>query len=206
LYAGNGGAQERVESRWDGKSRRHLARQMQFRDFHICAKKCGEKMCPWGSAESDTGHQIKLHRRYAFVIIYTIQFRDKKCKKISPRFSCVQERKCWSLSLYLTEHYVMKTCGGRGCIDRRFLDLGNSWRRVVSFTPLPLYSRGKSSRYPLDRRLSGPRAGMDDVEKRKFLTLPGHELRPLGRPACSQSLYWLLYIYIYIIKIQIFLN
>jgi hypothetical protein len=29
-----------------------------------------------------------------------------------------------------------------------------------------------------------PRAGLD-VEKRKFLTLPGLELRPLGRPACS---------------------
>jgi hypothetical protein len=28
----------------------------------------------------------------------------------------------------------------------------------------------------------GPRAGLDDVEKRKFLTLPGLELRPLGRP------------------------
>jgi hypothetical protein len=29
-----------------------------------------------------------------------------------------------------------------------------------------------------------PRAGQDDV-KRKFLTLPGLELRPLGRPARS---------------------
>jgi hypothetical protein len=28
-----------------------------------------------------------------------------------------------------------------------------------------------------------PRAGLDDVEKRKFLTLSGLELRPLGRPA-----------------------
>jgi hypothetical protein len=34
----------------------------------------------------------------------------------------------------------------------------------------------------------GPRAGLDDVEKRKFLTLQGLELRPLGRPARSQSL------------------
>jgi hypothetical protein len=38
-----------------------------------------------------------------------------------------------------------------------------------------------------------PRAGPDDVEKRKFLTLPGLELRPLGRPARSQSLYRLRY-------------
>jgi hypothetical protein len=33
----------------------------------------------------------------------------------------------------------------------------------------------------------GPRAGLGDVEKRKFMTLPGLELRPLGRPARSQS-------------------
>jgi hypothetical protein len=39
-----------------------------------------------------------------------------------------------------------------------------------------------------------PRAGLDDVEKRKFLTLPGLELRPLGRPARSQLLYLLRYL------------
>jgi hypothetical protein len=33
-----------------------------------------------------------------------------------------------------------------------------------------------------------PRAGLEDVEKRKFLARPGLELRPLGRPARSQSL------------------
>jgi hypothetical protein len=38
-----------------------------------------------------------------------------------------------------------------------------------------------------------PRAGLDDVEKRKLLTLPGLELRTLGRPARSQSLYRLRY-------------
>jgi hypothetical protein len=32
----------------------------------------------------------------------------------------------------------------------------------------------------------GPRAGLNDVEKRKFLTLPGLKLRSLGRPARSQ--------------------
>jgi hypothetical protein len=35
----------------------------------------------------------------------------------------------------------------------------------------------------------GPRAGLDNVEKRKFLPPPGLELLPLGRPARSQSLY-----------------
>jgi hypothetical protein len=39
----------------------------------------------------------------------------------------------------------------------------------------------------------GPTAGLDDVEKKKFLTLPRLELRPLARPACSQSLYRLSY-------------
>jgi hypothetical protein len=39
----------------------------------------------------------------------------------------------------------------------------------------------------------GPRTGLDDVERRKILPLPGLELRPLGRPACSQSLYRLRY-------------
>jgi hypothetical protein len=33
------------------------------------------------------------------------------------------------------------------------------------------------------------RVGLDDVEKRKFLTLPGLELQPLSRPTRSQSLY-----------------
>jgi hypothetical protein len=39
----------------------------------------------------------------------------------------------------------------------------------------------------------GPRAGQDNLEKRKFLSLPGLELRSLGRPARSQSLYRLRY-------------
>jgi hypothetical protein len=39
----------------------------------------------------------------------------------------------------------------------------------------------------------GPRAGLDDVENRKFLTIPGLELRSLGHPARSQSLYRLGY-------------
>jgi hypothetical protein len=38
-----------------------------------------------------------------------------------------------------------------------------------------------------------PRAGLDDVEKRKFLILPGLELRPLGHPAHSQLLFQLCY-------------
>jgi hypothetical protein len=39
-----------------------------------------------------------------------------------------------------------------------------------------------------------PRAGLDNVEKKEFLTLPGLELRPFGRSARSQSLYRLRYL------------
>jgi hypothetical protein len=59
-----------------------------------------------------------------------------------------------NLSLCLTNyplrHEGVWVCG---CIDPHFLDLGTSWRWVVSFTPRPLYPRGKSLRYPLDWRL-----------------------------------------------------
>jgi hypothetical protein len=64
---------------------------------------------------------------------------------------------------------------------------------MVSFMPRPLYPRRKSPRYPLDRRVGGPRAVLDDVEKRKFSNLRRLELPPLGRPARSQSLYRLRY-------------
>jgi hypothetical protein len=35
------------------------------------------------------------------------------------------------------------------------LYLGTGWKRVVSFTPRPLYARGKIPPYALDRRLGG---------------------------------------------------
>jgi hypothetical protein len=56
-----------------------------------------------------------------------------------------------------------------------------------------LHPRGKS---PGTHWIGGwvdPRADLDDVEKWKFLPPPGFELRPLGHPARSKSLYWLRY-------------
>jgi hypothetical protein len=91
----------------------------------------------------------------------------------------------------------------------RFLDLGTSWRWVVSFMPRPLYPQEKA---PGTHWIGGwvkPRAGLDEMEKRKFLTLLGLELRPLGRPARSESLYRLRYpgsykIQQYISDLQVF--
>jgi hypothetical protein len=85
---------------------------------------------------------------------------------------------------------------GRGYINPNFLDLGTGWRWVVNFTPRPLYPRGNS---PGAHWIGGwvdLKAGLDDLEKRKFLTLPGLELRPLDRPARSDyaipapHIYW----------------
>jgi hypothetical protein len=48
---------------------------------------------------------------------------------------------------------------------------------MVSFTPRPLYPQGKSSLYPLVRRLGGPQAGLEAVVKRK-ISQPVSELEP----------------------------
>jgi hypothetical protein len=67
------------------------------------------------------------------------------------------------LSLYLTNEALRhEGVWGNGCIDPYSLDLGTSWRWVVSFTPRPLYPR-----YPLDRRQGGPysRSGRRGEEK-----------------------------------------
>jgi hypothetical protein len=65
------------------------------------------------------------------------------------------------------------------------LDLSNWWRWVISFTHWLLYPR-----YPLDRRLGGPRVGLDAVERSKILQCRESNQ---GRPAHSPSLYRLRY-------------
>jgi hypothetical protein len=82
---------------------------------------------------------------------------------------------------------------GSGYIDPHFLDLGTSWRWVVSFTPRPLYPRGKGPRYPLDRRLSGPQSQSGRRGEEKILDHTGTGTPTPGRPARSQSLYRLSY-------------
>jgi hypothetical protein len=64
---------------------------------------------------------------------------------------------------------------------------------MVSFTPQAPYPQRKN---PPTHWIGGwvdLRAGLDDVENRKFLTPQGLELRLLGRPARSQLLYRLRY-------------
>jgi hypothetical protein len=72
---------------------------------------------------------------------------------------------------HLIKHYAMKTFGNI-YVHPRFLDLGTSWRRVVSFTPRPLYPQGKNPQYPLDR-LGGPKNRLGRREEEKILDPTG---------------------------------
>jgi hypothetical protein len=72
---------------------------------------------------------------------------------------------------------------GSGGTAPHILNLVIRWRWVVSFIHRPLYPRGKKRRYPLHRRLCGPRSLSGHVGKEKSLS-PGRESNP-GRPVCS---------------------
>jgi hypothetical protein len=80
----------------------------------------------------------------------------------------------------------MKAYCGSGGIATRILDLGTRWRRVVSFTPQPLYHQGKNPWYPLDMGLGGPqsRSGRCDEEKNSQ-SLPGLE-PPIIQPVAQR--------------------
>jgi hypothetical protein len=79
------------------------------------------------------------------------------------------------LSLCLT-NYALRHEGvlGSVCIYPHCLDLGTSWRWVVRFTPLPLSTRGKSPRYPLDRRQGGPQSRSGRRGEEKITIAAGH--------------------------------
>jgi hypothetical protein len=87
----------------------------------------------------------------------------------------------------------MKAYGGVDVYIHIFFNYalaGGEWSasRLGHFTP--------KERAPGTRWIGGcvdPKTGLDDVEKRKFLPLQGLKLRPLSRPARSQSLYRLRY-------------
>jgi hypothetical protein len=74
------------------------------------------------------------------------------------------------------------------------------WRRMGGVDGVPRFlltsalaasSLGRFS--PGTHWIEGPEAGLNDMERWKFLPLVGLELRPVGRPARSQSLYRLRY-------------
>jgi hypothetical protein len=75
---------------------------------------------------------------------------------------------------------------GSGGMALLVLDLGTRFRRVVSFTPRPIYPQGKSPWYPLERRLHGSqsRYGRGGEEKNSH-PLPGLE-PPIIQPVAQR--------------------
>jgi hypothetical protein len=143
--------------------------------WHLCA--------PYDDENASCKSWTELHRGLEIcrVTIWSKSYRQTL--SYGTRFT--QKVK---LPLCLT-NYALRHEGvwGSGCIDQRVLYLGPSWRWVVSFTPRPLYPRGKSPLYPLDRRLGGPHGEV------KILAPTGTRTPTLGRPASRQSLYRLRY-------------
>jgi hypothetical protein len=74
---------------------------------------------------------------------------------------------------------------GEWCIDPHFLDLDTSWRWIVTSCPSRFTPREKAPGTHCIEGWVDPRVDLDDVEKRKFLILPGLELRPLGHPTSN---------------------
>jgi hypothetical protein len=84
--------------------------------------------------------------------------------------------------------YAINAYGGAECINPHSFDLGISCEWSVSRP-----GRFTSAETAPGTHWVGLRAGMDPVEKRRLLNLPGLVLRPLVLPVCSQSLYLLRY-------------
>jgi hypothetical protein len=76
---------------------------------------------------------------------------------------------------------------GSGCINPLV------WDECTASRPGPFTPGERSPSTHWIGGWVGPGAGLDDVERRKILPLPGLELRPHGRPTRSQSLYRLRY-------------
>jgi hypothetical protein len=64
-----------------------------------------------------------------------------------------------------------------------------TWALSCQLQARPLFHREGAPRTHWIGDWVDPRAGLDELEKRKFFTLPGPELRPVCCPARSQSLY-----------------
>jgi hypothetical protein len=83
--------------------------------------------------------------------------------------ACTYMYVCWGkklkLSLYLSKYHAMNR---KWSYRSTILNLGNGWMWVVSFTQLPLYFWAKSPCIHWIGGWVGPRAGLDDREKRNI--------------------------------------
>jgi hypothetical protein len=87
----------------------------------------------------------------------------------------------------------MKACGGVDIYIHIFFASALAGVELLASCP-DRFTSGE--RAPVTHWIGGwvgPRTGLDDVERKKFLTLQELKLRPLGRSARSQSLHGLRY-------------
>jgi hypothetical protein len=135
-----------------------------------------------------SGHRNLLH----FIATYLLHCRNRlllhgkhEVNRKWMKFGYLEQKSC--SCAYLIKHYAMKAYGG--------VDV---WIHIFLTSALVRgeWSASSPGRFIPSTHWIGDwvdhRSGLDDVEKRKFLTLLGLELRPLGRSARRQSLYQLL--------------
>jgi len=84
------------------------------------------------------------------------------------------------LCLCLTKHHAMKTYWGGG-IALPIRDLDTRWKRVVSFTPLPLYPQGNRPWYPLNRRGDSNLPSRYPARSSKLAAFPCNPPSPVTR-------------------------
>jgi hypothetical protein len=70
------------------------------------------------------------------------------------------------------------------------LDLGTRWLWMVSFTHRPLYSRRKTSLYPLDRKLGGPHNRVWTLWRRDKYFAPSGNRTPAAQPVAHRYTDW----------------
>jgi hypothetical protein len=140
---------------------------------------------------------------------WTLSSSDWRAHLIIYRYDYTQEVKTWLItmfkptslcgmvieitwkvkSLYLTNLVLRhKSVWKSGCINPHNLNLGTSWRWVVSVTLRPLYPRRNSFPYQLDRRLGGPQSQYGRRGEEKIIDFTGTRT-PNPQSSGSQSLY-----------------
>jgi hypothetical protein len=93
---------------------------------------------------------------------------------------------------FLVQQHAMKAYWGVELQLHSFFDLCTWWRWVVSFTPRPIYSQGKSPCNPLNRRLGGPqsRSGRGDEEKNSQPLRESNPRTPIIQPVAQRYADW----------------
>jgi hypothetical protein len=132
---------------------------------------------------------ISQHTKQRREILFIIQYM------YTLRVSVVNDNRSITKGFRLRpEHFTLRLpcyykvevkLSGSGGIAPCVLNLEIRWIWVVSFTHLPLYPQGKSPRYPLDRRLSGPKASLNAMEIGQVSAPSGIESRIPRCPAQS---------------------